>query len=270
MKLCVVGGGKMAEALVGGLVTTGWASALDIGIIEISATRREELTKKFGYIPLASNVSEALKDTRFSVSNVLLAVKPQHICEVGAALKGAGVQRALSIAAGIRIDALQNWIGKEVRVVRSMPNTPALVGVGAAAISSAPNATHDDVEWARGILSAVGNVCEAHESDLDAVTAVSGSGPAYVFLLAEAMIAAGVENGLTNETADLLTRQTILGAATLLSKSGENPAVLRTNVTSPNGTTAAAIKTMKNLNLEEIVGKAIAAAAERSRELGNK
>ncbi len=270
MKLCVVGGGKMAEALVGGLITTGWASALEIGIIEISATRREELTKKFRYIQLASSVGEARKDTRFTLSNVLLAVKPQHVLEVADELHGGGVKRVLSIAAGVRIDALRARLGEEVRVVRAMPNTPALVGVGAAAVSAAANATAGDAEWAHSILAAVGSVCEVAEADLDAVTAVSGSGPAYVFLLAEAMTAAGVENGLSHDKADQLTRQTILGAATLLCKSGDDPAVLRANVTSPNGTTAAAIKTMKEHGLEQIVGKAIRAAAERSRELGGK
>jgi pyrroline-5-carboxylate reductase len=178
------------------------------------------------------------------------------------------LERALSIAAGVRIEGLLAGFGAAARVIRAMPNTPALVGKGAAGIAASANATDDDLAWAESILSAVGTVARVDETDLDAVTGVSGSGPAYVFLLAEAMTAAGVAQGLTPEVADALTRQTVLGAATLLSESEDDPAQLRKNVTSPGGTTQAAIEEMQSQDLERIVGDGIAAAVARSLELG--
>ena len=268
MKLCCAGGGKMAEALIGGLIATGWASADEIGVVEIVEARRAELAEQFPGIVLAASCTDACADDRFDVSDVLVAVKPQHVAEVAAELGAGGAQRALSIAAGVRIEGLLAGFGAAARVIRAMPNTPALVGKGAAGIAASANATDDDLAWAESILSAVGTVARVDETDLDAVTGVSGSGPAYVFLLAEAMTAAGVAQGLTPEVADALTRQTVLGAATLLSESEDDPAQLRKNVTSPGGTTQAAIEEMQSQDLERIVGDGIAAAVARSLELG--
>lgn len=268
MKLCVAGGGKMAEALVGGLISTGWAPASDIGVVEVSADRRDALAETFDGLATVASCAEA-SSAGFDVANVLVAVKPQHVHEVATDLGPQGVERVLSIAAGVRIAALSEGFGPNARVIRAMPNTPALVGQGAAAIAASPNARPEDLEWAIGILSAVGTVAVVDEVDLDAVTGVSGSGPAYVFLLAEAMIAAGVEQGLSPEVANDLARQTVLGAATLLSSSPEGPATLRANVTSPGGTTAAAIAEMQRRDLEAIIASAIGAATARSRELGS-
>jgi pyrroline-5-carboxylate reductase len=268
MKLCCAGGGKMAEALIGGLIATGWASADEIGVVEVVEARRAELAEQFPGIVLAASCTDACADDRFDVSDVLVAVKPQHVAEVAAELGAGGAQRALSIAAGVRIEGLLAGFGAAARVIRAMPNTPALVGKGAAGIAASANATDDDLAWAESILSAVGTVARVDETDLDAVTGVSGSGPAYVFLLAEAMTAAGVAQGLTPEVADALTRQTVLGAATLLSESEDDPAQLRKNVTSPGGTTQAAIEEMQSQDLERIVGDGIAAAVARSLELG--
>lgn len=268
MKLCFVGGGKMAEALIGGLIGTGWAAASDLGCIEIAVERRAELQAGFPGLVLAESCGAAAADHRFDVGDVLVAVKPQHVVEVATELGAAGTTRALSIAAGVRIDALLDGFGADARVIRAMPNTPALVGRGAAAIAGSATADDRDLAWAEGILSAVGTVVRVDEQDLDAVTGLSGSGPAYAFLLAEAMIAAGVEQGLAPDVADALARQTLLGAATLLSESGEDPAQLRANVTSPGGTTAAAIAEMQAQGLERTVGDGIAAATARSRELG--
>ena len=259
----------MAEALVGGLIATGWATAAEIGVIEISDERRARLAETFDGLSLAVSAGAAASDPDFALGDLLVAVKPQHVADVGAALADAGVERVLSIAAGVRIEALHDSFGEATRIVRAMPNTPALVGKGAAAISASGNAADADVEWARSILSAVGTVDLVVETELDAVTGLSGSGPAYVFLLAEAMTAAGIEQGLSPTVADTLTRQTILGAATLLAASDETPAQLRSNVTSPGGTTAAAIAVMQQRGLEEAVRAGIAAAAERSVELGN-
>lgn len=268
MKLCFAGGGKMAEALIGGLIATGWADAGDLGVVEISPERRAVLAQAFPGVHLAASCAEACSADAFDVSDVLVAVKPQHVAEVASELGAGGATRALSIAAGVRIDALLDGFGVDARVIRAMPNTPALVGRGAAAIAASATAGDDDLAWAESILSAVGTVARVAEADLDAVTGLSGSGPAYLFLLAEAMIAAGIEQGLAPETADALARQTLLGAATLLSDSGEDPAQLRANVTSPGGTTQAAIEEMQRQHLEAIVGAGIAAATARSLELG--
>lgn len=259
----------MAEALVGGLLSTGWATVDEIAIIEISPERRTYLEQAFPGAAVVESCAAACERSDISVADVLVAVKPQHVAEVAAELGQGGASRALSIAAGVRLDALQQGFGPDARVVRAMPNTPALVGQGAAAIAAGDNATTDDLAWAEGILRAVGTVTVVEEAELDAVTGLSGSGPAYVFLLAEAMIAAGIEQGLAPDVADALGRQTILGAATLLADSADDAAQLRANVTSPGGTTAAAIAVMQNEGLEAVVGRAIAAATARSVELGS-
>ena len=268
MKLCVVGGGKMAEALVGGLIATRWAQADEIGIIEVVAERRAYLAETFPGAKIVESCSAACESSEFDVSDVLVAVKPQHVAEVAVELGGGGATRALSIAAGVRIGALLDGFGSQARVIRAMPNTPALVGQGAAAIAASATADDQDLAWATEILSAVGMVRVVAEPDLDAVTGLSGSGPAYIFLLAEAMIAAGIEQGLSPEVADALGRQTVLGAATLLAESSESPVQLRRNVTSPGGTTAAAITSMQDSEIEKIVARGIAAAVARSVELG--
>ena len=268
MKLCVAGGGKMAEALVGGLIATGWARTDEIGIIEVVAERRAYLAETFAGVNIVESCIAACVSAEFDVSDVLVAVKPQHVADVAGELGSGGATRALSIAAGVRIDALLAGFGAGARVIRAMPNTPALVGQGAAAIAASATADDTDLAWATQILSAVGMVTVVDESELDAVTGLSGSGPAYIFLLAEAMIAAGIKQGLSPDVADALGRQTVLGAATLLAESSETPAQLRSNVTSPGGTTAAAIAAMQARNLEEIVGEGIAAAVARSVELG--
>ncbi|MFT4989784.1 MAG: pyrroline-5-carboxylate reductase [Acidimicrobiales bacterium] len=268
MKLCVAGGGKMAEALVGGLLATGWAQPDEIGVIEVIPERRSYLAEMFPGVHLAESCQGACASAVFDVSDVLIAVKPQHVAQVASELGAGGATRALSIAAGVRIDALLDGFGSDARVIRAMPNTPALVGQGAAAIAGSATADEADLGWAIQILSAVGMVTVVDEGELDAVTGLSGSGPAYVFLLAEAMIAAGIEQGLSPHVADALGRQTVLGAATLLAESSESPAQLRANVTSPGGTTAAAIAAMQGSELEKIVAQGIAAAVARSVELG--
>ena len=267
MKLCFVGGGKMAEALIGVLISTEWAAPADLGVIEISEERRAALAQTFPELVVAPSCQAACSSPDFDVKDVVVAVKPQHVSEVASELGAGGTERALSIAAGVRIKVLQAGFGAGARLVRAMPNTPALVGLGAAAIAASANASDDDVLWAESILSAVGTVTVVDEPELDAVTGLSGSGPAYLFLLAEAMTAAGVQQGLTVDIADRLTRQTLLGAASLLAASDDDPAQLRSNVTSPGGTTAAAIEVMQQNHLERIVKSAIAAATERSREL---
>ncbi len=260
MKLQMIGGGKMAEALLGGLVECGWAAAEELHVVEPVEERRAALGAEYPSMSIGTEP--------FPRTDAVIAVKPDVVAAVSPGLADAGVSRVLSIAAGVRTEVIEAQLPAGTRVVRAMPNTPALVGKGAAAIAEGAAAGPDDLEWAGGILEAVGTVEIVDEGDLDAVTGLSGSGPAYVFHLAEALRAAGIAQGLAPEVADALTRQTLLGAATLLSESGEDPAVLRSNVTSPGGTTAAGLAVFAEADLVGLVGRVVRAATERSRELG--
>lgn len=256
----MIGGGKMAEALLGGMVEQGWADAAALHVVEPSAARRAELASA---IPGLS-----IGDAPVPEVDAVLAVKPDIVATVLPGLAAAGVRRVVSIAAGVRAATIEAGLAEGAVVVRCMPNTPALVGQGAAAVAAGAHAGPADLEWASEILSAVGTVVVVDEADLDAVTGLSGSGPAYVFHLVEALIAAGVAEGLDPATADALARQTLLGAATLLSTSGEDPAVLRENVTSKGGTTAAGLAVFASADFIGLVADVVRAAAERSRELG--
>lgn len=259
-RLQIIGGGKMAEALVGGLLANGWAAADELHVVEPIPARREELAT------VLPGVSTG--DTPVAAADVVIAVKPDVVPVALAGLTDTGVRRVVSIAAGVRCATIEALLPAGTAVVRCMPNTPALVGQGAAGIAAGSDASAADLEWAASILGAVGIVVVVEEAELDAVTGLSGSGPAYVFHLAEALIAAGVAEGLPPETADALARQTLLGAATLLAESGEDPAVLRRNVTSPNGTTQAGLEVFAEADLLGLVARAVRAAADRSRELG--
>lgn len=257
--LQMMGGGKMAEALLGGLLVQGWAQPHDVHVVEPSEERRAALAATFPNISVG--------DHPVAGTDTVLAVKPNVVPDVLPVLAEAQVGRVLSIAAGVTTATMEAGLAEGAAVVRCMPNTPALVGQGMAAVAAGTNAGDDDLAWARSILSAVGQVVTVDEADLDAVTGVSGSGPAYVFHMAEALIAAGLAQGLRPEVADLLARQTLLGAATLLTESGEDPAVLRTNVTSPGGTTQAGLEVMADHGFIDIMAEVVAAATARSREL---
>ena len=257
MKLQVVGGGNMGMALVGGVLAKGWAEASEIRVVELDEQRREQILEEFPGVVVVADVDPEV--------DTLVAVKPQHVATV---LAGIGAVRVLSVAAGVRIAAMEE-AAPHARVVRSMPNTPAMVGQGASAIAGGRLAEEADLDWAESILGAVGLVVRVEEPGLDAVTGLSGSGPAYVFHLAEGLIAAGIARGLSPEIADQLARQTILGAATLLSDSGEDPGVLRENVTSPGGTTAAGLAVFAEADLVGIVDRVVAAATDRSIELAS-
>jgi pyrroline-5-carboxylate reductase len=184
------------------------------------------------------------------------------------ALGAAGVQRVLSIAAGVTITRLEAALPVGTPVVRAMPNTPALVGAGAAAIAGGAAATDDDLAWAEGVLGAVGSVVRVPESMLDAVTGLSGSGPAYVFLVVEALTDAGVAAGLPRPTAEALAQATFVGAARLLDESDDSPEALRAMVTSPGGTTEAGLRELERHDLRAAFLDAVTAATARSRELG--
>lgn len=260
IRLQFIGGGKMAEALLGGMVARGWASPDAIHVVEPVSERREALAE--------AHPGLSVGDVPVPGVDAVLAVKPQVAPNVFASLADSSVPRLLSIAAGITIATMEASLADGAVVVRSMPNTPALVGEGMAAIAGGALATSADLEWASSILTAVGQVVTVDEAELDAVTGVSGSGPAYVFHLAEALTAAGIAQGLDPQVADMLTRQTLLGAATLLSASGEDPAQLRINVTSPGGTTQAGLEVMNDRDFIGLIGAVVAAATARSVELG--
>ncbi|MDW3177613.1 MAG: pyrroline-5-carboxylate reductase [Acidimicrobiia bacterium] len=259
MKLQIVGGGKMGEALLGGVLSSGWATPEEVLVVEPSAERRNELAATHDGVHVVEAVHDGI--------DAIIAVKPQYVAEVTAALGTALAPRILSVAAGVTIASMEA-AAPAARIVRCMPNTPALVGEGASAIAGGTLADDADLAWAESILGAVGLVVRVDEVDIDAVTGLSGSGPAYVFHLAEALIAAGIAQGLTPEVADILARQTLLGASKLLTESGEDPAVLRQNVTSPGGTTAAGLAVFADADFEGIVQRVVDAAVARSIELG--
>ena len=260
-KLSIVGGGKMGEALLAGLLSADWASPENISVVEPDEARREELQGKFKGVEYSETLTRS--------DNYLLAVKPQLVSNVCKELITHNPRRVISIAAGVTIQSIEENFNSDIAVLRVMPNTPAMVGEGMSAIAAGSFASSEDLDWASSILSAVGEVVIVNETALDAVTGLSGSGPAYLFYLAEAMIQAGIANGLEPSVADVLTRQTLLGASTLLTKSGVTPEELRNSVTSPNGTTAAAIQYFQSNNFLALVQNAVSAATDKSKELGS-
>jgi pyrroline-5-carboxylate reductase len=260
VRLQIVGGGKMGEALLGGLLGSGWAEPAEIVVVEKLPARRGELAALFPGVGLV--------DEPVASEGAIVAVKPGDVPATCAVLGGLGVPRLLSIAAGVTTATLQEAAGSGTAVVRAMPNTPAVVGGGASAIAPGPTATAADLDWAQSLLDAVGVVVRVTEAQLDAVTGLSGSGPAYVFLIAESLIEAGVLMGLSREVAEVLAVQTLRGSAELLHSSDEHAAALRGAVTSPGGTTAAGLHALESGGLRAAILDAVKAATERSRELG--
>ncbi len=260
MELLLVGGGRMGEALLAGLLAGDWGAPADLGVVEKLRDRRDDLAKTFPGI--------AVLDSAVATRGAVVAVKPGDVASACAALADAGCDRVLSIAAGVPTAQLEAALGGAIPVVRAMPNTPALVGSGAAAISAGTTAGDEDLAWAESILAAVGTVVRVPESLLDAVTGLSGSGPAYVFLIVEALIEAGVLNGLPRDVSAALTTQTVLGAARLLTETGEGPEALRAMVTSPGGTTAAGLRALESAGVRAAFLDAVTAATARSKELG--
>jgi pyrroline-5-carboxylate reductase len=262
--IAFIGAGNMAEALVRGLLTSQTLPATQILVTDVRPERREFFTKSFGVVALADNGQAVAR-----ADVVVLAVKPQQAGTVFSDLKvrfGPG-KLLISIAAGVTTARIESELGGNPRVVRVMPNTPALVGAGAAGYCRGRFAAATDLETTATILGAVGIAVPVDEAQMDAVTAVSGSGPAYVFLVAEALIRAGMEAGLSEEVSRRLAIQTVFGAGALLAASNEAPAELRRKVTSPGGTTEAALQVMAERKLVETFVAAVAAAKERGEEL---
>jgi len=262
MKIAFLGGGNMATALIGGLVANG-ADARAIAVIEVSPAARERLAARYP-VQIVTAPDAALQRAEVLV----LAVKPQ---DAKAALATVSLEKQLviSIAAGITLGSLSRWLGVHRKLVRCMPNTPALIGAGITAMYALPEVSAEDRRKAESILAAVGEVVWVGEERLlDPVTAVSGSGPAYVFWFIEQLAASGEKLGLAPDAARKLALHTVLGAAKLAAASDEPPAALRKNVTSKGGTTEAALKVFEEEKLAERFHRAIEAASARGAALG--
>jgi pyrroline-5-carboxylate reductase len=264
-RVVLVGGGNMGAALLGGMIAGGWAAPEQLAVVEVLAPRRAVLEGLFPGVAVRATVEEAPAD------GAVIAVKPNDVGAAVTAAVAAGARRVLSIAAGVSIATLEAAASAAtddpVAVVRAMPNTPALVGEGAAAIAGGASAADDDLAWAESILGAVGSVVRVPEYQLDAVTGLAGSGPAYLFLVAEALVDAGVLAGLARPIAEALVTQLFVGSAALLADRGD-PAALRAMVTSPGGTTAAGLRQLEAGGVRAAFLEAVMAAAQRSRELG--
>ncbi|HET7359001.1 MAG TPA: pyrroline-5-carboxylate reductase [Rhodanobacteraceae bacterium] len=263
-RITFIGGGNMARSLIGGLLKTTDAAA--IAVAEPDAAAREALGRDFGVAGFADN-----REAAAGADVVVLAVKPQVMATVCHGLAET-VQRSrpllVSIAAGIRTDQLERWLGGKLAIVRCMPNTPALIGAGAIGLYANARVSAPQRAQAQHVLDGAGITAWIdEESQMDTVTAISGSAPAYFFLLVEALEAAAAAQGLPRETARRLAAQTCLGAGRMLMESGEAPELLRKRVTSPHGTTQAALDSFADDDLRRIVARAVAASTRRGTEL---
>jgi pyrroline-5-carboxylate reductase len=259
-RVAIVGAGVMGEAMIHALNRLG-INVSEIIIREKRAEREQELVEKYGVKSGSLDAAQV----------ILLAVKPQDLektlSEIRAELRDGAL--LVSLLAGIKSSRIQDLVNESARVVRVMPNTPLLLGAGMSVISAGETASSSDVEWVKKLLSSSGQTLVVDESLMDAVTATSGSGPAYFFGFVEAMIDGAKNLGLSEADARVLVNQTLLGAARMISESGKDAKTLRENVTSPNGTTAAALSVFDSNKWHEIVYEAMRAAKNRSQELSN-
>ncbi len=261
LRLLVVGGGRMGSALIGGLLRSGWATPSECAAAEVRSELREEIASRFpGVLAVAAPVP---------ADDVVLAVKPGDAEAACAQLRGGGYRRVVSIVAGVTIDQLESWLWPGARVIRTMPNTAAVVGASASAIAGGSSVTAEDLAWAESVLASIGVVVRLPERLIDSATGLSGSGPAYVFLVAEALVEAGVLVGLDREVSRVLTVQTLLGSARLLAETGEPAEALRAAVTSPGGTTAAGLRALEERAVRAAFLAAVSASAARAGELGS-
>ena len=260
--VAIFGAGVMGETLLSGLLRAGRAPG-DLVITERRADRAAELTEKYGVRALSNTEAADLADT------LILVVKPQDIRGLLAEIRDhvTSDNLVVCIAAGITTGTVEEALEPKRAVVRVMPNTPALVDQGMAAVSPGSHVSADQLEEAKSILAATGKVAEVPEYLQDAVTAISGSGPAYIFYVVEAMIEAGVVLGMPRAMATELVVQTLFGAATMIKETGQHPTVLREQVTSPGGTTAAALRELDDHKVRAAFIRAMEAAAKRSAEL---
>ncbi|MEO0415418.1 MAG: pyrroline-5-carboxylate reductase [Verrucomicrobiota bacterium] len=264
MKLGVIGCGKMGGALLGGIIRSGICRADETYVFDVYAPSAQSLADELGV-----NVADSNQAVVDASDAVLLCTKPQGFVDMLGSLGPAENRLLISIAAGIQISTIERQVESQGhRVIRVMPNTPALVGKGASGYALGTAATEGDAQFAESLLGSVGYAARVSEPDLDAVTALSGSGPAYVFLMIENLISTAVSQGLEPDVARQLAVMTVAGAAEMVAATGEDPAILRENVTSPNGTTFAALESFRENGFPRIVTEALTAARDRSIELG--
>jgi pyrroline-5-carboxylate reductase len=265
MKIAFLGGGNMATALIGGLVARGF-SIPNLSVIEPNVVARERLLAAYGV-----HISEAVDEATRAADTLVLAVKPQDMKTALAPVTPVVAGKlVISIAAGIRLATLSRWLGGHQKIVRCMPNTPALIGEGVTGIFAPPGVSDEERARAEKILTSVGgHAWVGEEQLLDPVTALSGSGPAYVFWFIEQLARSGEALGLPPETAAKLALDTVVGAAKLAARSEDSPAVLREKVTSKGGTTEAALRVFASEKLAEGLGRALEAASRRGTELGD-
>lgn len=267
MRVGFAGGGVMAEAMFSRAIASGLCAASDVSVGEPVPGRRDDLAERYGIAVHADN-APAVKGAEI----VVVAVKPQHVGHVYHDLHGAldAKQTVLSIAAGVTIRSLSEGLGHE-RVIRVMPNTPAQIGAGMSVWTATPGVPDAARDAAASLLATLGREWRVDSEDyLDMATAVSGSGPAYVFAFIEALTEAGVFVGMPRDMAQALAVETALGSARLAGESGESPAILRERVTSPGGTTAAALREMERKGFKSALIEGVSAAFRRSQELGGK
>lgn len=261
----IIGGGNMGEALIAGITQSGLLNSGEILFFEPRSERQEFLRKKFVVSPTASN-----QDLVSHASTLILAVKPQSVPEVLMEIAPwiTSHHLLISICAGVSIDYIQSFFPSPIRMIRAMPNTPALIQKGATALTPSPSAKPEDLSTAEAIFQAVGITVVVKESQMDAVTGLSGSGPAYIFAVIEALAAGGVKEGLAQDIALALTTQTVLGAACLIQATASHPATLRDQVCTPGGTTMAGLYAMEEGGFRLALMNAVIAATQRSKELG--
>lgn len=265
LKLGLIGCGKMGGALLRGVEKALGKGNLSVALSDVIPAAVDALQKEISCKTTVATPAKVAADSDI----VILAVKPGDmpaLCQTLAKVKGSRLY--LSIAAGVPLANLESWLGSKQRVIRSMPNTPALVGTGAAAFARGAAATADDAALAAKILGSVGTADEVPEKLLDAVTGLSGSGPAYVYTVIEALADGGVLMGLPRATALRLAAQTVAGAAQMVLETGKHPGALRDEVTSPGGTTIAGLEQLESHGLRNALIQAIRKATERSKELG--
>lgn len=264
-RIGIVGAGNLACAIVHGLLGTGQVLKAELMLSDVDPSKLESARVRFDVRAAASNTEVV----RFA-DVVLFAVKPQHLPHVLDECRASvdAQKLVISVAAGVRIATLAARLAAGTRIVRAMPNTAALAGQSATALSVGPAATADDLALSRALFDAVGKTVVLDETHLDAVTGLSGSGPAYVMLMIEALADGGVRMGLPRDVAQTLATQTLLGSAQLLFESGEHPAVWKDRVTSPGGTTAAGLAALEAAGVRHALAHAVEQATLRARELG--
>ncbi|MCL5047555.1 MAG: pyrroline-5-carboxylate reductase [Firmicutes bacterium] len=258
-RIVIIGGGKIGKALLMGLLTGRFVAPEDCCVVEKNEDARKALAGEFPAIKVSASLMPG--------GDAILAVKPSDVKQVCQGMQANMYERVLSVAAGITTEQLESWMWSGAKVLRAMLNTPAMISQAASALASGKNATYEDLIWAESILNSLGAVVTVDEKHLDAVTGLSGSGPAYVFLFVEALIDAGVLQGLDRQIAKVLTYQTVLGAAKMLSETGIDPTDLKAQVTSPGGTTAYGLFALEQGAFRACVMDAVAEAARRSSEI---